>query len=151
MPVPVRHRPFRRGWLIAAAAAAVLASVGAGAFLAGNIGHVSGSAQAIKTRQDILNALPALSVSGVPNGAQLVSKLATAMQDSITADKDYQGWMADFAGSGRPCGSDPSQDPSYGAGQNASGAATTAKSAFVAIWDPMAPRYRQQVYSSTGF
>ena len=107
--------------------------------------------QAIKTRQDILNALPALSMSGVPNGAQLVSKLATAMQDSITADKDYQGWMADFAGSGRPCGSDPSQDPSYVAGQNASGAATAAKSAFVAIWDPMAPRYGQQVYSSTGF
>lgn len=107
--------------------------------------------QAIKTRQDILNALPALSMSGVPNGAQLVSKLATAMQDSITADKDYQGWMADFAGSGRPCGSDPSQDPSYAAGQNASGAATAAKSAFVAIWDPMAPRYGQQVYSSTGF
>jgi hypothetical protein len=90
-------------------------------------------------------------VSVVPNGAQLVSKLATAMQDSITADKDYQGWMADFADSGRPCGSDPSQDPSYAAGQNASGAATAAKSAFVAIWDPMAPRYGQQVYSSTGF
>jgi hypothetical protein len=52
--------------------------------------------QAIKTRQDILNALPALLVSGVPNGAQLVSKLATAMPDSITADKDYQGWMAGF-------------------------------------------------------
>ena len=224
MPVPVRHRPFRRGWLIVAAAAAVLASVGAGAFLAGNIGHVSGRApagggpsqaaaassitsppadsapatqppgaaamatlgsylsrsasvrptiqsalddvrncsespaageatlqQAIRTRQDILNALPALSVSGVPNGAQLVSKLATAMEDSITADKDYQGWMADFAGSGRPCGSDPSQDPSYAAGQNASGAATTAKSAFVAIWNPMAPRYRQQDYTNTGF
>jgi hypothetical protein len=44
--VPVRHRPFRRGWLIAAAAVAVLASVGAGASLAGNIGHASGRASA---------------------------------------------------------------------------------------------------------
>jgi len=34
---------------------------------------------------------------------------------------------------------------------NVSGAATTAKNAFVAIWDPMAPRYGQPVYSSTGF
>ena len=28
---------------------------------------------------------------------------------------------------------------------------TNLKSAFVAIWDPMAPRYGQQVYSNTGF
>jgi hypothetical protein len=34
---------------------------------------------------------------------------------------------------------------------NVSTAATSAKSAFVAIWNPMAPRYGQQVYASTGF
>jgi len=28
---------------------------------------------------------------------------------------------------------------------------TTAKSAFVTIWDPMAPRYGQQAYSNTEF
>ena len=33
----------------------------------------------------------------------------------------------------------------------APGAGTTAKNAFVATWDPMAPRYGQPVYSSTGF
>jgi serine/threonine protein kinase len=221
---PVRRKPLRRGWLVAVAAAAVLASVGAGVFLAGKIGHAGRSApastgpgqavsaspttspatssasatqppgaaavatlgsylsrsasvrttiqsaldgvqncsespangeatlqQAINTRQDILDALPGLPVSGVPNGAQLVSTLATAMRYSITADKDYQSWMAHFAGSGSPCGSNPNQDSSYAAGQNASAAATTAKSAFVAIWNPMAPRYGQQGYSSTGF
>jgi hypothetical protein len=92
-----------------------------------------------------------LSVSGLPNGPQLVSALTTAMQHSIEADKDYRGWMADFASSGSACGSDPSQDPNYAAGQNASAAATTAKNAFVALWDPMAPRYGQQTYSNTGF
>ena len=107
--------------------------------------------RAIDTRQHILNALPALSVSGLPNGAQLVSTLTTTMQDSIAADSDYQSWMRDFASSGSPCGSDPSQDSNYAAGVNVSNAATTAKSAFVAIWNPMAPRYGQQVYSSTGF
>ena len=90
-------------------------------------------------------------MSAVPDGAQLVSTLTQAMQDSITADKDDQSWMANSAGSGRPCGSDPSQDSSYAASQRASAAATTAKSAFVAIRDPMAPRYGQPVYSSTGF
>jgi Protein kinase domain len=224
-PAPARRRPARRGWLIAAAAAAVLASVGAGAFVAGKIGPghggtppvsggtspagatspvtspaansatatqlpgaaamatlgsylarsasvrptiqaaingvqrcsespASGEAtlqRAIDTRQDILNALPTLSVSGLPSGTQLVSTLTTTMQDSIAADKDYQSWMGDFASSGSPCGSDPSQNSNYAAAVNVSGAATTAKSAFVAIWDPMAPRYGQPAYSSTGF
>jgi hypothetical protein len=107
--------------------------------------------QAIDTRQDILNALPTLSVSGLPNGSQLVSTLTTVMQDSIAADKDYQGWMRDFASSGSPCGSNPSQDQNYAAAVNVSGQATIAKNAFVAIWDPMAPRYGQQSYSSTEF
>ena len=107
--------------------------------------------RAIDTRQDILNALPTLSVSGLPSGTQLVSTLTTTMQDSIAADKDYQSWMKDLASSGSPCGSNPGQDSNYAAAVNVSGAATTAKNAFVAIWDPMAPRYGQPVYSSTGF
>lgn len=231
---PGRHQPPRRGWLIAAAAAAVLASVGAGVLLAGKVGgHPNGSTlaasggsgqssssspvtsppassstatsaasstpaqppgaaamsalgsdlaqsaavrpsvqpaidavascsespasgeatlqQAINTRQNILSGLYTLSVSGLPNGAQLVSNLTTAMQDSIQADKDYQSWMEDFASSGSPCGSDPNQDTNYVAGQNASANATVAKNAFVNIWNPMAPGYGQQPYSSAGF
>jgi hypothetical protein len=226
---PARHRPPRRGWLIAVAAAAVLASIGAGAFVAGKIGPGHGGApsasggtspagatspvtspvtspapnsatatqlpgaaamatlgsylarsasvrptiqaaingvqecsespasgeatlqRAIDTRQDILNALPTLSVSGLPSGTQLVSTLTTTMQDSIAADKDYLSWMKDFASSGSPCGSDPSHNSNYAAAVNVSGTATTDKNAFVAIWDPMAPRYGQPVYSSTGF
>jgi hypothetical protein len=38
---------------------------------------------AIDTRQDILNGLPTLSVSGLPNGTQLVSTLTTTMQDPM--------------------------------------------------------------------
>jgi hypothetical protein len=226
---PVRRQPPRRGWLIAGAAAAVLASVGAGVLLAGKVGHpghsalaASGSSvqvssaspvtsppansstpsstpaqlpgaaamttlgsdlaqsasvrptvqpaidavescsespatgeatlqQAITTRQNILNGLQVLSVTGLPNGGQLISNLSTAMQDSIQADKYYQSWMQDFASSGSPCGSDQNQDSNYVAGQNASAAATVAKNAFVDIWDPMAPRYGQQPYSSNGF
>jgi hypothetical protein len=105
--------------------------------------------QAINVRQDILNGLQTLSPSGL--GAQLISPLETAMQDSINADRDYQYWMMDVANSGDPCGSDPGHDSNYGAGQNASIAATTAKNAFLGIWNPMAPRYRQKNYSSTDF
>ena len=56
--------------------------------------------QAIATRQGILNDLPALSVSRLPHGTQLVSTLTTTMQDSVAADKDYQSSMKDFASSG---------------------------------------------------
>jgi hypothetical protein len=112
----------------------------------------AGLQHAISTRQHILNGLRTLSVSRLPNGTQLVSTLTTAMQDSITADREYRSWMVDFASSGgTPCQSDPSQDPNYVAGANASGAATTAKNAFLAIWNAMAPRYRQPIYPVTGF
>ena len=46
---------------------------------------------------------------------------------------------------------EPNQDSNYVAGRNASAAATTSKDAFLAIWNPMAPRYGQQTYSDTGF
>ena len=106
--------------------------------------------QAISTRQQIVSGLRTLAPSGLPHGAQLVTRLTTAMQDSITADRDYQGWMAGVASSGG-CGSNPATDPSYAAGQQASGQATAAKNAFLAIWNPMAPAYRQPAYSSTDF
>jgi Protein kinase domain len=106
--------------------------------------------QAISTRQDILQSLQTLSVSGLPNGAQLVSTLTTAMQASINDDQDFQHWMADLASSGGACGS--TQDPYYQAGSGTdNSAATNAKSAFLAIWNPMAPNYGQQTYTPTGF
>ena len=107
--------------------------------------------QAISTRQHILTGLQTLSPSGLPNGVQLISTLATAMQNSISADKDYQSWMADFANAGNPCGSNPGQDSNYAAGQDASNAATIAKNDFLTIWNPMAPQYGQQTYAVTGF
>jgi len=107
--------------------------------------------QAISTRQDILHGLTTLDVSGLPNGAQLVSALTTAMNNSLDADNDYHAWMADLASSGSACGSNPNQDSYYVAGGNASAVATTSTDAFLAIWNPMAPRYGQQTYSVTGF
>ena len=105
----------------------------------------------INTRQDILTGLRKLSPAGLLSGAQLISTLTTAMQDSIEADRYYRNWMANFANSGRVCGSDPGQDPAYVDGQNASRAATTAKQAFLGIWNPLAHRYGQAAYTSTDF
>ena len=59
--------------------------------------------------------------------------------------------MVRFANAGSPCGSDPSQDPDYAAAQSLSGPMTTAKNAFLAIWNPMAAGYGQQTYSPSEF
>jgi hypothetical protein len=107
--------------------------------------------QAINTRQDILHGLGTLDVSALPNGAQLVSTLTAAMQNSLNADNDYHAWMADLVNAGSTCGSNASQNSNYVAGGTASSAATAAKNDFLAIWNPMAPRYGQQTYSATGF
>ena len=107
--------------------------------------------QAIDTRQRILRGLQTLSPASLPQGAQLISKLSAAMQDSLNADRVYQNWMADAAGSGGACGSDPAQDSNYEAGQNASVQATAAKNGFLDIWNPIAPGYGQKTYSGTDF
>ena len=107
--------------------------------------------QAITARQGILQSLPTLSVSGLPNGTQLVSALTTAMQNSLNADNDYHAWMADLVSSGNTCGSNPNQDSNYVNGGTASSDATTSKDAFLSLWNPMAPAYGQQTYTDTGF
>jgi len=107
--------------------------------------------QAIATRQGILQGLQTLSVSGLPNGTQLVSALTTAMQNSLNADNDYHAWMADLVSSGNTCGSNPNQDSNYVNGGTASSDATTSKNAFLSLWNPMAPTYGQQTYTDTGF
>ena len=107
--------------------------------------------QAITARQNILNGLQTLSVGALPNGAQLVSALRTAMQNSLDADNDYHAWMMGLASSGNSCGSNANQDSNYAAAGNADSAATTSKEAFVNLWNPMAPNYGQPTYTDTGF
>ena len=107
--------------------------------------------QAITTRQNILQGLQTLSVGALPNGAQLISALRTAIQNSLDADNDYHAWMADLVSSGNSCGSNPNQDSNYVNGGSASSAATTSKEAFLSLWNPMAPTYGQQTYTDTGF
>ena len=107
--------------------------------------------QAIDTRQRILSGLQTLSPATLPHGAQLISELSAAMQNSVTADQDYQGWMEDSGGSGGGCATNSAQDSNYQAAQNASGQATAAKGDFLNIWNPMAPGYGQKTYTNSDF
>jgi hypothetical protein len=55
--------------------------------------------------------------------------------------------MQDFADEGNPCGSKQTEDQSYNAGLDASSAASADKSSFLALWNPIAPRYGEPTYS----
>lgn len=107
--------------------------------------------QAAVTRQNIINGITAVPLNGLPNGPQLITTLSRSLQDSIAADQDYINWMNDFATNGYPCRSDPTQDYQYNAGQTASQQATADKSAFIALWNPMAATYGQMTYTANAF
>jgi hypothetical protein len=107
--------------------------------------------QAINTRQNILQSLSTLSTSGLPNGPRLVSDFTTAMQNSLDADNDYHTWLADLVNEGVSCPSSSSRDSNYTNAVSADSASTASKQAFVAVWNPMAPRYGQQTYSGSDF
>lgn len=116
----------------------------------GNVGDAETAVnQTISTRQAILANLKTLSVSDLPNGMRLASTLTAAMQDSLDADHAFYAWMTGIAAKGVCVPF--SQDANYVKGENASANANTAKEAFLAIWNVMAPRYGQQTYSVTGF
>jgi hypothetical protein len=104
--------------------------------------------QAIATRQNAVSGLQGLDVSQVPNGAQMVSLLTQALTASIAADNDYKSWMQDFQAAGAPCGATAATtDANYSAGNTASASASSAKSGFLALWNPIAPNYGQPTYT----
>lgn len=104
--------------------------------------------QSIDARQSILSSLGGVDVSGIPQGQSMVSDLQQALTVSVQADRDYQKWMEDVASSGQ-CNSDPTGDSNFQAGQAASAQATAAKTAFLAIWNPLAPTYGEPTYTAT--
>jgi hypothetical protein len=80
----------------------------------------------------------ALPITALPGGAQVKSKLMTALGSSLTADRDYLSWARQQKTGG--C-TPTSQSSDYNAAFNASQRADAAKLAFVQVWNPVAARY----------
>jgi serine/threonine-protein kinase len=80
----------------------------------------------------------ALPITALPGGAQVKSKLMTALGSSLTADRDYLSWARQQETGG--C-TPTSQSSDYNAAFNASQRADAAKLAFVQVWNPVAARY----------
>jgi len=80
----------------------------------------------------------ALPTAALPGGAQVKSKLLSALGSSLTADRDYLSWARQQLKGG--C-SPSSQSSAYNAAFSASQRADAAKQAFVQVWNPVAARY----------
>ncbi|WP_327068390.1 hypothetical protein [Kitasatospora sp. NBC_01302] len=92
--------------------------------------------QASAQRKQLMTKLATLKVDKLPTGKQLVDQLNQAWQASANADDAYAAWAGDFAQ-----GCDPTKvgsDPNLSSGDQASGAATTAKGQASETWNAIA-------------
>ena len=105
---------------------------------------------AISQRQTALNGLLAsagsVPASALPNGQAMVNDLATALRASNAADNEYINWMEDIEGYG--CPYPTSSDRHFAAASSASAQATSAKTAFVGLWNPVAAQFGLSQYTA---
>src|ERR1039457_134130 len=112
--------------------------------------HLTGDAQtfqqAATSRENLLSQLQALpDSSALP--AQLIQDLSGAWQSSYQVDQDYAGWANDESSNGCTNGT---SDSHYQAATNPNNQATTDKTAFVSLWNPIASQYGLTTYQQDG-
>lgn len=103
--------------------------------------------QAITDRKDVLATMSGLPVSGIPAGQSMRADLESVLHLSISADRDFIGWMQDPQ-STQNCPASTAQDASYSAGLAASSQAMQAKDQFLAVWNPLAEQFHLPTYTT---
>jgi hypothetical protein len=99
--------------------------------------------QAATSRQNLLSRLGVLpGASALPSG--LLQALNGAWQASVAADQDYAAWARDE--SSRGCQAHDTADAHYQATSTSNHEATTDKTTFVSLWNPIAVRYGLPTY-----
>lgn len=102
---------------------------------------------AVAQRQAALQQLGAITGSGIPNESAILSDLQSALTYSDQADQDYMAWMSDIEGDS--CPYPTTSDPNFQAASSASTAATSAKNAFLGLWNPVASQLNLPQYSQS--
>ena len=93
---------------------------------------------AATARQRLLSQLASLPGRPVLSG-QMLQALTGAWQASAAADLDFARWAGDELSQG--CTPDDQADPGFQAAAGPDARATTAKKAFVSLWNPVAAQY----------
>jgi len=99
--------------------------------------------QAATSRQNLLARLGALpGASALPS--RLLQSLNGAWQASVAADQDYAAWARDESTHG--CRAHDTANARYQATSEANREATTNKTTFTGLWNPIAVRYNLPTY-----
>jgi len=102
--------------------------------------------QAASSRQSLIAQLSALhDAQSLP--AAMLSDLTGAWQASQEVDQDYAQWANDENTQG--CTNQDYTDPSYEAATSPNEQATSDKTAFVALWNPIAKKYGLPTYDQS--
>ena len=99
-----------------------------------------------RNRQSLLEQIAALSVPNEEEALRASDLLQKAAHASITADWHYRDWLLGRKRCGPPDGS-----PDLRAAAAADAEATRTKRAFVAVFDPLARRFDQRVWTAGDF
>jgi DNA-binding SARP family transcriptional activator len=97
-------------------------------------------------RQSLLEQIAALSVPNREDALRASDLLQQAAHASITADWHYRDWLL----ARKRCGP-PDDSPDLRAAAAASAKATRTKQAFLAVFDPLARRFDQRVWTAAEF
>jgi hypothetical protein len=133
---------------VAARATVIAATEGVGNCTIAAARGITMMDQAIRQRRAIASQVGALPMSAVANGRQLLADFSNVLALSTSADRDFIGWMQDIRGSST-CPASTATDVSYQAGLRESSRAVTAKNDFLALWNPLASQFGEQMYTST--
>jgi hypothetical protein len=98
-------------------------------------------------RQNELQNAQLLTVSALPNGDALKSRLIDALQHSLNADQAYAGWAR--AVQADNCSGDSMSDDDHQQGDAESALATVAKHDFIQLWSGIATSYGYPVPAET--
>lgn len=116
----------------------------------GNCGSLSSDITQIgeiaSERQTELNQAGNLQVGAIPNGSTLKSQLMTALQISLSIDKDYLAWAKQQQNSGCTVGTGSTY---YQTATNEDSQATADKMTFLATWNPIASQYGLEQFDAS--
>lgn len=101
-------------------------------------------ASVASNRQSILNKLATLRTP-TEQTARIATLLQGAIRHSVEADRHYRDWLRYGYPESGSCS--PSHDSEYSAGDQESYKATTAKRAFIRVFNPLARRYGARIWA----
>jgi hypothetical protein len=102
--------------------------------------------QAASVRQSVVSQLGTLQVALIPNGAEMVQDLSSALSYSIQSDNSYAQWAGDELSG---CSTDYAADSNFAAAQQTDQNANSAKLAFTNLWNAVAPQYGLPTWDPT--